>query len=71
LAIGTGQDPVDRKSRLCWGETIDLCCHDEVVPVEIADLVRPESHRHLTPFGENRGMVAFSLGERTNAIRKG
>src|SRR4051794_35517491 len=52
-------------------ERIDLCCHDEVVPVESADFVGPESHRHLTPFGENRRMMAFSLGEPTNAIREG
>src|SRR6516162_687793 len=55
----------------CRSERIDLCCHHEVVSVETADLVCPESHRHLTPFGENRGMMAFSLGEHTNAIRKG
>ena len=36
--------------------------------MQTADLVRPESHCYLTPFGENRWMMAFSLGERRNAI---
>jgi hypothetical protein len=49
----------------------DLCGHYEVVPVETADLVRPESHRYLTPFGEYRGMMAFSFGKSTNSIREG
>ena len=44
---------------------------DEIVPVETADFVRPESYRHLTPFGKNRGMMAFSLCEGTNPICKG
>ncbi len=51
-------------------ERIDLCCHDEIVPVETANLVRPKSYRHLTPFGENRGMMALSLRQRTEPIRK-
>jgi hypothetical protein len=52
-------------------ERINLRCHHEIITVQTPDFVRPEGHCHLAPFGENRGMMAFSLGERTNTIRKG
>jgi hypothetical protein len=51
-------------------QRVDFCCHDEVVSVEPMNRVRPESHRHSPPFGENRRMMTFNLGERTHAIRK-
>src|SRR5688500_17761003 len=38
--------------------------HDEVVPVEAANLVGPPTYRHPTPFGEERGMMALLLGDR-------
>ena len=54
----------------CRHERIDLCRHNKVVPVQASYRVRPESHRSLTPFGQNSRMMAFRFRESSNAIRE-
>ncbi len=45
-----------------------LRCHYEVVAVEAADFVSPESNCYTAPFGQNRGMMALLFGQSANAI---
>src|SRR2546428_388543 len=42
---------------------IGLRGHDEVVPMEAADLVGPPGHCDTPPFGEERGVVTLRLGD--------
>ena len=48
-----------------------LRCHYEVVAVEAADFVSPESNCYTAPFGQNRGMMDLLFGQSDNAIGKG
>ena len=47
-----------------------LRCHYEVVAVEAADFVSPESNCYTAPFGQNRGMMDLLFGQSDNAIGK-
>jgi len=51
-------------------ESIDLCRHHKVVSVNASYRVSPKSHRYLTPFGQNGGMMAFRFRESTNPVRE-
>jgi hypothetical protein len=49
---------------------VDLRRYNKVIPVKPSYRVRPERHRHLAPFGQNRGMMVFRFSEIANPIRK-
>jgi hypothetical protein len=51
-------------------QPIGLRGHDEVVPVEAADLVGPPSHRDTSPLGEQGWMVTLCLGEGADLVRE-
>jgi hypothetical protein len=53
-----------------WSERIDLGRHNEIIPVETADCMRPKSYCHLPPFGENCWVMTLSFGKRTHAVRE-
>ena len=52
------------------GQSVDLCRHDEVVPVQPMNLMRPQVHRHTPPLGEDRRMMTFNLSESPDAVRE-
>ena len=60
----------DEAARVGLGghDGVGLGRHDEVVPVEPADLVGPPRHRDPSPLGEQGRMVALRLGEGANLI---
>jgi len=51
-------------------QKIELRRHNEIVAMQAANLVRPKSDCYAAPFGQNRRMMAFVLGEGTHAIGK-
>ena len=52
-------------------QPIGLRSHDEVVPMEAADLVSPPGHRDPPPLGKEGGMVTLRLGEGADAVGEG
>src|SRR5262249_22058907 len=50
------------------GQPVSFCGHDEVVPMEAADLVGPPGHRDASPLGEKGGMVPLRLGKRADPV---
>src|SRR5262249_16408836 len=52
-------------------QRVGLRGHDEVVPVEPADLVGPPGHRDMPPLGEEGGMVTLRLGEGADPVGEG
>ena len=50
---------------------IGLRGHDEVVPMEAADLVGPPAHCDTPPLGEERGVVTLRLGEGADPVGEG
>jgi hypothetical protein len=49
-------------------QRIDLRGHDEVIPMQGANFMGPQGHGYASPFRKDRWMMAFLLGERTDAI---
>src|SRR5215510_15981892 len=52
-------------------QRVGLRGHDEVVPVEPADLVGPPGHRDMPPLGKEGGMVTLRLGEGADPVGEG
>ena len=53
------------------GQHIGLRGHNEVVPVEAADLVGPPGHRDTPPLGEEGRMVTLRLSEGADPVGEG
>src|SRR4030095_8725315 len=43
-------------------DAVGLRCHDEIIPVQVADLVRPPGDRDLAPLGGQARMMTFFFG---------
>jgi len=52
------------------GETIGPGGHDEVVPVQAANLMRPPGNGDAAPLCENSRMMSFGFGERADFVRE-
>ena len=53
------------------GQPIGLRGHDEVGPMEAADLVGPPGHRDAPPLGEEGRMVTLHLGAGADPVVEG
>jgi hypothetical protein len=62
------RDSTPRRGPPLGSQRVRLGRHDEVVPVEAADLVGPPGHRDSPPLGEESGMVALLFRESPNAV---
>src|SRR5262245_50796754 len=57
-------------SRGLFIEGVSARRHNEVVPVQSADAVRPPGDRYLPPLDEQRRMVSLLLGRATDSVRE-
>src|SRR3569833_1104086 len=60
-----------RLLRRTTGERVRLRRHDEIVPVQTADLVSPPGHRNPPPLRQQRRVMALSLGQLAHAVSEG
>ena len=70
-----GFSRIEREFRLLadWqigGEAIGAGGHDEVVPVQAANLMRPPGNRDAAPLRENSRMMSFRLREHSHLVRE-
>jgi hypothetical protein len=70
-----GFSRIEREFRLLadWqigGEAIGAGGHDEVVPVQAANLMRPPGNGDAGPLCENSRMMSFGFGERADFVRE-
>src|SRR5690242_20864088 len=66
--FASGDAPESDMVSALSGQPVGLCGHDEVVPMEAADLVSPPGHRDPPPLGEKGGMVTLRLGEGADPV---
>jgi hypothetical protein len=69
--IQPSQSPASGMVSALSGQPIGLRGHDEVVPMEAADLVGPPGHRDTPPLGEEGRMVTLRLSEGADPVGEG
>jgi len=68
--IANGLAPVSHIVAALSGQHIGLRSHNEVVPMQAADLVGPPRDRDTPPLSEQGGVVTLPLGEGADPVRE-
>jgi hypothetical protein len=51
-------------------ELVSLGGHDEIVPMQTFDFMRPPCDRYLPPLSQYGGVMSFRLGKLPNLVRE-